>query len=92
MFASPRADSMLGTLSITAQVWSQYAGMLPTSQLSLLYVEPTAQPLYMPSVLFGLGLMLSTAALPLALEKSRSWHWVLLDWLRPIARQSNQPH
>ena len=70
MFAPPRADSMLGTLSITAQVWSQYAGMLLwPSQLSLLYVEPTAQPLYTPSVLFGLGLMLSTAALPLWLWK-----------------------
>ena len=72
MFAPPRADGFLGSLSITAQVWTQYAGMLLwPSNLSLLYVEPTVQPLFAPKVIFGLCLILSTIALPIWLWKRK---------------------
>ena len=72
MFAPPRADGFLGSLSITAQVWTKYAGMLLwPSNLSLLYVEPTVQPLLAPKVIFGLCLILSTIALPIWLWKRK---------------------
>ncbi|MEC8381013.1 MAG: tetratricopeptide repeat protein [Myxococcota bacterium] len=72
MFAPPRSDSFLGSLSITAQVWSQYAGMLLwPSKLSLLYVEPIEQPLLQPTVIVGLCLIGSTVVLPLWLWKKK---------------------
>ena len=72
MFAPPRADGFLGSLSITAQVWTKYAGMLLwPSNLSLLYVEPTVQPLLAPKVIFGLCIILSTIALPIWLWKRK---------------------
>lgn len=65
MFAPQRADNALGTLSITAQVWFQYAGMLiwPT-KLSLLYVEPVTQPLSNPEVLLGMALIMACLTAP----------------------------